>query len=201
MKYKVYAFDFDLTLADTLEVSCLSYAAAFNAIGMTFDKKSIFHNLTRDLYAAFTEIDDGTRDYGVFLRVFENDAAERFDKIALYPDVVKTIGRIKSNGAKTALITNRVASAVEKALGKYGGIKALFDYSVTGDITKNFKPHPEPVLRCLSMAGVKKNDMVYIGDAENDCLSATAAGVDFIYVDRHGQVHKSGAITSLSELF
>ena len=201
MKYKVYAFDFDLTLADTTEISKETYRLAYAAVGADFTGEDVFHHLTRDLSATFKEIDDGIRDYDTFLRVFESESAKRFDMITLYPDVLETLERIKRGGAKTALITNRVAPAVESALKKYGGMKKLFDYTVTGDITKNFKPHPEPVLNCLKAAGVEKKDFVYIGDAYNDYLSAFAANVDFVYVDRHGKVDKTGAITSLSELF
>ena len=200
MKYKLYAFDFDLTLADTIEVSYDIYGITFASVGVKFDKKDVFHHLTRDLTVTFSEIDDGTHDYNKFLQFFIETEVAYFDKVRLYPDVLPTIKRLKENGAKIALITNRNLETVARAMEKYGKISDFFDYTVTGDITTHFKPHPEPVLHCLEMAGVDKKDMVYIGDAVNDCKSATAAGVDFIYVNRHGQIEEPNAIKTFDEL-
>ena len=199
MKYKLYAFDFDLTLADTLAVSEKTYMAAFSAIGKTFDG-DVFHHLARDRKASFAETDDGKNDYGVFLSTFEQTAESLFHEVALYPDVLDYVKKLKSSGVSTALITNRNRRSVDKALLKYLPAEELFDHIITGDVTENFKPHPEPILKCLSVSGVEKKDFVYIGDAENDMLSATRAGVDFIYVDRYGKLNKPNSVKTLFEI-
>ena len=49
MKYKLYAFDFDLTLADTLEVSVISYKRAYSSIGLGFDEENIFSELGKSI--------------------------------------------------------------------------------------------------------------------------------------------------------
>ena len=199
MEYKVYAFDFDLTLADTISVSEKTYAAAFSAVGKSFDG-DVFHHLTRDLKASFYECADGGENYPAFLSAFESTAENIFHEVVLYPDVIPALGRIRSGGAKTALVTNRNIASVEKAMAKYGGAKKYFDYMITGDITTNFKPHPEPILKCLALSGVSRSEFVYFGDAENDFLSASAAGVDFVFVNRNGKVAKRGAITDFNNV-
>lgn len=199
MKYSVYAFDFDLTLADTIDVSIETYAVALSSVGVQFDG-DVFHHLKQDIRATFDEIDDGTHDYSAFLKLFEDTAVKRFSTVRLYPDVVENLIRIRSSGAKTALVTNRARNSVDKAMEKYGGTDAFFDCVITGDITTNFKPHPEPILKCLALCGCEKQDLIYIGDALNDFRSATAAGVDFAYIDRTGHVKAKGALKTLSEL-
>ena len=198
MKYSLYAFDFDLTLADTLSVSEKTYAAAFSAVGKTFDG-DVFHHLTRDLKASFDECDDGSGNYSVFLETFETTAENIFHEVELYPDVLDYLKTLKAKGVKTALITNRNRRSVDKAMQKYCHAEELFDYIVTGDITENFKPHPEPILKCLKYSGVDKKDFVYIGDAENDRLAAERAGVDFVFIDRHGVI-AAPAVKTLNEL-
>lgn len=198
MKYLLYAFDFDLTLADTVSVSEKTYAAAFKAVGKVFDG-DVFHHLTRDLKASFTETNGKADDFPVFLETFERTAEGLFETVTLYPDVLPYIFELKKRGVMTALVTNRNRRSVDKAMQKYLPLEDLFDYIVTGDMTENFKPHPEPILKCLAAANVSAKDAVYIGDAANDYLAAKAAGVDFIYIDRHGAVDKP-AVKGLFEI-
>ncbi len=41
----------------------------------------------------------------------------------------------------------------------------------------NRKPHPEGLLKAMSMAGVKPKDVVHVGDRPEDTVAAKAAGV------------------------
>ena len=54
-----------------------------------------------------------------------------------------------------------------------------------------FKNFPCPYKDCMHLKECEcnKEDMVYIGDAKNDYLSACNAGIDFIAVERYNNCH------------
>lgn len=48
-----------------------------------------------------------------------------------------------------------------------------------GDDVEKPKPDPEGLLKLLELFGVRKNELLYIGDSHVDEKAAAAAGVDF----------------------
>ena len=203
MKYDLYAFDFDLTLADTLEVSLQNYAEAYSAIGLCFDENDIFSELGKSIERCAEDIRslvDSEDKLSDFENAFYRSVDENFFKVTLYGDVVKNLKRIKKAGAKIALITNRKRSAIDDSLKKYPSISPLIDFFSTSDLTDRLKPLPDPLFLALDALKIGARSAIYIGDAKNDELCAIAAGVDFVYVDRNGRVCGDNKIFSLDEL-
>lgn len=56
------------------------------------------------------------------------------------------------------------------------GIRAHFDEVITGGMTANNKPHPEPYLEMMRRLGVSPNEAVIIEDSINGLQSALASG-------------------------
>ncbi|KAF5294502.1 hypothetical protein FQA39_LY19342 [Lamprigera yunnana] len=48
---------------------------------------------------------------------------------------------------------------------------------ISGDTTRNAKPHPEPLLEAARRIGVAPEDCVYVGDDERDIIAGKAAGM------------------------
>ncbi|MHB8621982.1 MAG: HAD family hydrolase [Sulfuricaulis sp.] len=48
---------------------------------------------------------------------------------------------------------------------------------ISGDTTKNRKPHPEPILLACLQAGRRPEQCVYVGDAERDIQAGRRAGM------------------------
>ena len=204
MKYSLYAFDFDLTLADTVGVSVINYIAAYSAIGISFDEKTIFTELGKSIEQCTADIRalvDSEEKLLDFEREFYRSVDETFSMVSLYDDVEKNLKRIKDSGAKIALVTNRKRSAIDIVLTKYPSICSLIDFFSTSDLTDRLKPLPDPLYLAIDHCGVKKEETLFIGDAKNDELCALSAGVDFIYMDRNGLVGKSNKVNSLDEIF
>mgnify|MGYP003571307755 CR=1 FL=1 len=203
MQKLLYIFDFDLTIADTAAASVNTYIAAFATLGLKFDENDVFRHLKMPLEQTYNEAILSAKkpaSYEDFRAAFEKSSTEVFGSVGLYDDVISCFERIVGEGARLAIVTTRFKRAVLSVLDKYPEAEKYVCSLVTSDDVKRFKPFPDPILKCLSETGVRPADAVYIGDAENDMLAATAAGVDFIYVDRTGFVNKTGAILSLEQL-
>ena len=199
MKYKAYIFDFDLTIADTIEVSVKNYTEAFAKVGVKFDEREVARHLGIPLEHSYAEIADvATADMTTFLNAFRASADASFHEVTLYPDVERCFEFLHQSGAKTAIVTTRYRDAVMKVLDKYPKTLSVIDAIVTGDDVERRKPHPDPILKCLELIGVKAKDAVYFGDAENDRLAATAAKVDFLRVDR--LIGETDAIKDFSDM-
>ena len=173
MKYKAYIFDFDLTIADTIEVSVKNYTEAFAAVGVKFDAREVARHLGIPLEHSYDEFQGvATADMTTFLNAFRASADAAFHEVTLYPDVERCFKSLHQSGAKTAIVTTRYRDAVMKVLDKYPKTLSTIDAIVTGDDVERRKPHPDPILKCLDLLAVFPKDAVYLGDAENDRIAA-----------------------------
>lgn len=77
--------------------------------------------------------------------------------------------------AATKRVLERFNIAVNAVVAREPGIKP--------------KPHPDPVIKALSLLGASPGEAVMIGDSEWDELSAQAAGVRFIAVTNGREKH------------
>lgn len=58
------------------------------------------------------------------------------------------------------------------------GLLKYFDFILTGDDYKKFKPDPEPYLLAVQKSGFNKNECIAVEDSERGLLSAKAAGIN-----------------------
>ena len=203
MNYKLYMFDFDLTMADTVDASATSYADAYSTLGLNFDKKETFRHLGMPIEVTFGEITDGVTDdgrYQKFLDAFYLSVKENFHSVTLYPDVPAAFERIKNGGAYVAVVTNRTKPTMRTVYDKYPELERVVATTVTGDDVERRKPFPDPLIVCMQRLGVPPDQAIYFGDAKNDFLSAEAAGVKFVYVDRTGYVNEKDAIKNFDDI-
>jgi HAD superfamily hydrolase (TIGR01509 family) len=94
--------------------------------------------------------------------------------LALFPDTLETLRKLKAASIKTAVVTNRwmAKKAVESA-----GIAGYIDAVVGADEVAKPKPDPEPVARALQLLGAEPGEAVYVGDTVEDVLAGVGAGV------------------------
>lgn len=91
-----------------------------------------------------------------------------------FPDAIEAIGRLKEDGAKVAICTNK-REEPSRLLLQALRIESLFEAVVGMDTTDKAKPDPKPVRRCLELAGAREG--VFIGDSDIDIKAAEAAGL------------------------
>lgn len=69
------------------------------------------------------------------------------------------------------------------------GLDQYMKVAILAEDTQKHKPDPEPLLECLKRLGLEKDEVIYIGDAQSDCLASHNAQIDFGYA-KWGNVNK-----------
>ena len=123
----------------------------------------------------------------------------------LYPETLEIIDYLRKNKIVAGIVTSNKISHVKDVLDTMNLPKDTFQVYVGNKEYKRFKPYPDPVLVALEKLGnPDKKEVVYIGDGLNDMLSAKAAGVDAILIDRIDEFSDSKdyiKIKNLKEIF
>lgn len=101
-----------------------------------------------------------------------------------FPTVVDTLGRLRADGVRLAVVTNKRRQFSEGHLA-HAGLCEFFDVITCGDTLEMMKPDPAPVLLTLERLGIASADAVFVGDSVHDILAANAAGIA-ICVMKHG---------------
>ncbi|MCQ2087136.1 MAG: HAD family hydrolase [Bacilli bacterium] len=185
-QYKLYIFDLDLTAVDSVESSKICYKAAFEALGLSFDESQTNRYLNINLQQLYYEIEAQAPNSGMkFFNAFVQKSATAFAEFGkFYPEVDEVFSTITANGGKVGIFTNRSKMEIQSILDANPNINKNVAIFVGSDMVKNMKPAPDGIDMCAEQLGVAKEDILYVGDSPCDYEAATAAKVDFYYVDR-----------------
>jgi phosphoglycolate phosphatase len=116
-----------------------------------------------------------------FLRLYREDLTSR---TTLFAGGLSLLERLKSEGRKLAICTNKQQDLTIEALAQLG--MAHFFSAVIGErIGRARKPDPEPLRNVLSALGVAPERAIMVGDSAADVGCARAAGVACVAV-AHG---------------
>jgi len=207
-KYKVYLFDFDGTLFDTLKSSIYVFKEAFATKGVILRDQDVLFYTRRPIPDTYREKvpNFSEKDIHPFLdlvTMFVN-SKESNDLISIYDDTYDSILDLKMSEAVLGIVTSNNEKHVNDVLKKFDMDFGLFDVIVGNETEKEAKPSPKPILAALK--GLREtfshSEVVYVGDAINDCLAAENAGIDAILLDRDDEYvdSKYERISSLKEL-
>jgi HAD superfamily hydrolase (TIGR01509 family) len=94
--------------------------------------------------------------------------------MTLFPHIKEIIEFLQNQNHSIAVVTSSPRKYCAKVLEHFGlEIENIVGYHDT----KNKKPHPEPILKAISNAGVDKEYVISFGDNLNDVLASKSAGV------------------------
>jgi phosphoglycolate phosphatase len=93
-----------------------------------------------------------------------------------YPAVMETLSRLKKQGIKQAVVTNKEEPYTSKILAQHN-MQDFFDVVVAGNTLPFKKPNPAVIEHCLKVLGESKQDSLFVGDSETDVTTAKNAGV------------------------
>ncbi len=95
-----------------------------------------------------------------------------------YPGVVECLGRLRSEGAKLGVCTNKPTEPA-RAICDQLGLAQYIDVIVGAERGKPKKPDAAPLLSCVSALGGSKSKVMYVGDSEIDYQTALNAYIPF----------------------
>jgi putative hydrolase of the HAD superfamily len=125
--------------------------------------------------------------------VFLEQALDRLREVFLrpeswqvYPEVEATLGSLKRDGARLAVVSNWDSRL--HALLEVLGLASYFDAIVVSCETGFEKPSPVIFAKALEALGADPRSTLHVGDVpELDLEGARAAGIDAVLVDRRGR--------------
>ena len=172
--YDTLLFDFDGTLAPSLELWLRAFQYALRQYDCAPDEDAILKNCFYREYA------DVARDFNLPAHAdlephVHAGLSRELEHMALYPGVRPVLDAARRAGLPMGLVTSSPRPQVENALARLG-LDNHFGAIVTGTDITHYKPHPEPVLLALHKLGRPAQNCLFVGDWEVDILAGRAAG-------------------------
>lgn len=180
MNFKAYIFDLDGTLLDTL-------ADLVNLTNVVLEQNGWPLRTSEEI---LSYIGDG--GFMLFKRAAPADVSEDQLKAAFqewgslyttlghaqtkpYPGIPEALTRLKQDGAKLGVLSNKIDFAVKEVIGKH--FPGVFDIARGECDEIPRKPNPQGLLYELEQLGVKPAEAAYVGDAATDMEVARLAHV------------------------
>ncbi len=207
-RYKLYLFDFDGTLLNTMSALEYVFTVGYEHVGLKFDPKDTVEFARIPLSEGYARMNGDPTKWQEFVDYIH--AALDFPKAITsnepYEESLEFMRYLKNNNIHAGIVTSNKTTHVKDVLNVFNIPLDTFDIYMGNQEYKRFKPHPEPILMAIeaSKKDYKLSDVVYVGDGMNDTLCANNAGVDAVLIDRTGEFPDSDTykrISNLNELF
>jgi HAD superfamily hydrolase (TIGR01549 family) len=195
--YDAYLFDWDGTVAETLDIWLVLWHESLASHGKDSDDYTIVRHLFGDSRNGLKNFDLTQEQIDDLLQQLHPKAVDRVKKVTLYTEAKDMLLTLKHAHKKLALITSSYRELIDSAMHNHGLID-MFDVLVTGEDVKAHKPDPEGIDIALKALGVPKNRALMLGDSDKDLRAARNAGIDSLlfYPDKHVIFHKKEELQS-----
>ena len=185
MQKQLVIFDLDGTLLDTLDdlADAVNWALKQEQLPRrTREEVRAFvgngiRNLIERAVPAGTEVAQTDRVFAGFKARYADHCA---DKTRPYPGILELLARLRAEGIRTAVVSNKADFAVQTLCRDY--FPGLVDCAVGERAGIPKKPAPDSVQEVLRALKISREQAVYVGDSEVDVVTARNAGMDGILV-------------------
>ena len=186
-QYSTYIFDLDGTLLDTIQDLATSVNYALRQCCMperTLDevRRFVGNGVRLLMIRAVPDGEDNPRFQEAF-DIFRSHYLEHsLDTTAPYPGIIDMLERLKANGKRMAVVSNKFDTATKELIRHFFGnlIEVAIGENEAAGVRK--KPAPDTVNEALHQLGVGKEDAVYVGDSDVDIQTARNSGLPCISV-------------------
>ncbi len=175
MDAKLFIYDFDGTLVDTLHLHLAAYRTVLSRFGITLDDRAIVEK-------CFNRYDDDIADsFGIdrkrFHDLYEGIALESRRSAKPIDGLLSVFDALKERGAILAVYSMDWEEHLQKAI-KDMGIALLFS-TIKGNLPPS-RTKTEMITAICRELGVAPGATVVVGDADNDILSAKEIGASAV---------------------
>ncbi len=173
--YKCVIFDLDGTLLNTLDDLYLSVNHAlrqFNFPERTKDEVRNFvgNGVVKLMLRSTPENTDENTNEECLNCFREYYLSHMRDNTKAYDGVIELLRALKENKIKTAVVSNKLHSAVKSLCDEI--FPDLIDMAIGVKEESERKPSPVNVIKAMQKLGVTESETVYIGDSEVDVQTA-----------------------------
>ena len=177
-------FDMDGCLIDSKEVQKTALFESYRLV-VGDDKCPTYED-----YIKYTgdSIDNVLKKLGLpkeMAPTYRKLSCELVSKVIVNHELMELIKKFRKYGFLISINTGKEHSRAIDILNYYG-INELFDIVVGSDEVKNPKPNPDSIMYAIDGMNASKDNVVMIGDGQNDILSAKSAGVRSILTRWYG---------------
>lgn len=186
MKYEAVIFDLDGTLIYTLEdlMDSVNFALEKHEMperNLDEIRRFVGNGIRKLILRSVPENTPEDVAESVLKAFKEHYLLNSMNKTKPYKGIPELVKRLKEMGVGIAVVTNKTQDAAIDIMN------AFFkdDFSVViGQIDGVAqKPQPDGVWRAMEILGATKQNSVYVGDSEVDCLTAKNSGIPIIGVN------------------
>ena len=174
-------FDLDGTLADTAPDLAFTLNTLLNENNLqplAFEKirPVVSHGATALLHLGFNLKPDDPRLDSLRQRFLDIYREHLANDTCIFPGMKELLEAIEQSGMKWGIVTNKPAWLTEPLITKLG-LQQRAACIVSGDSTRNRKPHPEPMLHACRQLDILAKHCLYVGDAQRDIEAGQRAGM------------------------
>jgi len=174
-------FDLDGTLVDTapdLAATLNALRAEHGQAPLPFDsiRPHVSHGARAMVRVGFAIDEDDARFAALRDRFLALYRERLMTNSRLFDGMDAVLAALENRGVKWGIVTNKPAWLTEPLLAGLG-LAARAACIISGDTTRNRKPHPEPLLYASALVGIAPEHCLYIGDARRDIEAGRAAGM------------------------
>lgn len=173
MKYKVWLFDWDGTIGDTLPLWFKTFKEVFALCGVEASYEEIGNKVLGDWMGPAKL---GVVDVEGFFEEMEERLLDKLPAVNLNDGVKELLVKIKNSGGKVGVVTTSKRKYVEKAMENNGLIDLVEVFLGKEDVV-NHKPDPEIILKAMKVLEVEPGQVIMVGDSLKDVEAAEKAGV------------------------
>ena len=119
------------------------------------------------------------RARSIFNEIYKKGLSENYE---IYPHVKETLVLLRDFGVKLAVCTNKPMMFAEPLL-RYMDLTDYFDFILGGEVIKERKPDPAPLLHVCKQLKVTASRSVMVGDSDNDILGGKRAGMLTVFIE------------------
>ncbi len=174
-KYNTVVFDIDGTLVDTIEEGIAALKRTLPSPPYPclqkedIDKFKYMSNIDFFSSLKWGNKDELYEEFFVYLK-------EELENANFFPGVLEMILEIKRSKLNLALVTSETRAEFE-IIDKSLNLFNYFEYVICLEDVKMPKPNPDPLYLVMNRFGVKKENIIYVGDSLTDMDCAKNAGV------------------------
>ena len=203
--FKAVLFDLDGTLIQSTEVILETYQLMIDTYfeGKRLTDEEFTNFLGSTLIDSFSKFTNDEKLIQEVIDAYRNETKRRLaTELKTYPNAKEVVLWLKKKKVKVGIVTSKSRAVAEENL-RTVGLDDLFDLMIAFEDVTQHKPNPEGLLKAMDMLGFSKEEVVYIGDHENDIIASKKAGImscSVTYSNRFEQVIKENPTFVIDEL-